>query len=282
MTYWSCGLMALAILICSTSAEAHGRAGNRLFPATLAVEDPAVADELTLPTITSLKQDDNRYETEYEGEFSKRITDKFGISIEKGYKRHADEDGFDNWGLGAKYQAYTDAESETIVSVGLGWEVGETGTTGIGENRSSLEPQLFIGKGFGDLPDWAEWAKPFALTGALGYDIPLNSEDDEVLKYGFTIQYSIPYLQQRVKDIGLGAPFSNVIPVVEFAYEKPTSGTGQTTGTVNPGLIWSGEYTQFGLEAVIPTNDASGRGTGIRGQVHFYLDDLVPVLFKHR
>ena len=32
-------------------AEAHGFAGKRFFPATLATEDPFVADELSLPTI---------------------------------------------------------------------------------------------------------------------------------------------------------------------------------------------------------------------------------------
>jgi hypothetical protein len=33
---------------------------------------------------------------------------------------------------------------------------------------------------------------------------------------------------------------------------------------------------QFGLEAVIPVNRESGRGVGVIGQVHFYLDDIFP------
>jgi len=35
--------------------SAHGFAGKRFFPASLAVEDPFVADELALPTISSRK-----------------------------------------------------------------------------------------------------------------------------------------------------------------------------------------------------------------------------------
>jgi hypothetical protein len=34
------------------TAEAHGIAGNRLFPGTSAFDDPAVADELTIEAIT--------------------------------------------------------------------------------------------------------------------------------------------------------------------------------------------------------------------------------------
>jgi hypothetical protein len=38
-----------ASLLLSTPVLAHGVAGDRFFPATLAVDDPAVADELSLP-----------------------------------------------------------------------------------------------------------------------------------------------------------------------------------------------------------------------------------------
>jgi hypothetical protein len=33
---------------------------------------------------------------------------------------------------------------------------------------------------------------------------------------------------------------------------------------------------QFGLEAVIPLNHASGHGVGVLAQLHFFLDDLFP------
>ena len=48
------------------------------------------------------------------------------------------------------------------------------------------------------------------------------------------------------------------------------------TGTINPGVIWSSKYAQFGVEAVVPINERTGRSVGVIGQLHFYLDDLFP------
>ena len=83
-----------------------------------------------------------------------------------------------------------------------------------------------------------------------------------------------------MKDIGLPAPFNRMIPVVEFPMETPLNRGGTiTTGTINPGVIWSGKYFQIGVEAVIPINRQSGNNVGVLAQVHFYLDDLLPKLF---
>ncbi|HUN48612.1 MAG TPA: hypothetical protein VMU85_18930, partial [Stellaceae bacterium] len=45
-------LGAAALLHTSGPAEAHGFAGDRFFPATLQTDDPFVADEASLPTLT--------------------------------------------------------------------------------------------------------------------------------------------------------------------------------------------------------------------------------------
>ena len=99
-----------------------------------------------------------------------------------------------------------------------------------------------------------------------------------VLQYGFALEYSLIYLQEQVKDVGLSAPFDRLIPLVEFSFETPLNRgqSGQTTGTINPGVIWSSKYVQFGVEAVVPINERTGESVGVIGQVHFYLDDLFP------
>ena len=51
---------------------------------------------------------------------------------------------------------------------------------------------------------------------------------------------------------------------------------GQTTGTVNPGLIWFGKYIQLGVEATVPINSRTGKNVGVLGLVHFFIDDLFP------
>ena len=53
-------------------------------------------------------------------------------------------------------------------------------------------------------------------------------------------------------------------------------GGGGTTGTINPGLLWSGQYTQLGIEAIVPVNRASGSNVGVLMQLHFYIDDIFP------
>jgi hypothetical protein len=73
-----------------------------------------------------------------------------------------------------------------------------------------------------------------------------------------------------------------MIPIVEFAMQTPLEGklSGRTTGTINPGIIWFGRYVQIGLEAQIPVNERSGKNIGVLGQIHFFLDDIAPTVFR--
>src|ERR1022692_1224021 len=52
-------VLTVAVAVASTAvtdtAYAHGFAGKRFFPATLTTDDPFVAYELSLPTISSIK-----------------------------------------------------------------------------------------------------------------------------------------------------------------------------------------------------------------------------------
>src|SRR4029077_1945884 len=135
------------------------------------------------------------------------------------------------------------------------------------ESFSTLTPAVFFGRGLGDLPDDMKFLRPLAVTGLIGVGIPTRSGtttisdegDVEVerhphtLEWGFSIQYSLPYLQSFVQDVGLHAPFNRMIPVIEFAMSTALDrGASGTTGTVNPGIIWAGQNIQLALEAVIP------------------------------
>jgi len=81
-----------------------------------------------------------------------------------------------------------------------------------------------------------------------------------------------------VKDVGLGRPWNRLIAIVEFPMWTPLNrgARGETTGTVNPGILWAGKSIQLGVEAVIPVNRRTGDHVGVLGQVHFYLDDIFP------
>jgi hypothetical protein len=296
--------LILALAVCAgvpASVLAHGFAGQRFFPATLATDDPFVADELSLPTLARRNlgaSDDGPAVRQSSAsiDIAKRITPRFGVELGASYLRLKSDAGtvrgFDNLSAGAKYQFHVDEARESIASVGVDWDIGGTGARRVGaESFSTVTPALFIGKGFGGLPEGARFLRPLALTGSLGVAMPTHkstSTQDEdgnasveghpdALKVGLAVEYSLPYLQSFVKDVGLPEPFSRMIPVVELDLEKPFDrGGGSWTGTVNPGILWVGRYVQVGLEAVIPVNAATGGGKGVLLQLHFFLDDLFP------
>jgi hypothetical protein len=259
---------ALTFLI-APQASAHGFAGNRFFPGTIAVEDPAVADELALPTLSS--QDG---ETEYEIEWGKRITPTFGISFGGAYVDGQGAQGWSNLVTGLKYQFLTDTESETILAAGLEVEWGGTGDHSVAEDTTTVVPTFYFGHGFGRAR--AEWARPFAVTGSLGYAMATNHQDEtpDVVEAGLTLQYSLPYLSTHVRDHGWPDWVNQLTPLVEVAVERPTSGDEGLTGTVNPGILWTGRHIQLGAEAMIPINDESGDDVGFRLQLHVFVDDL--------
>jgi hypothetical protein len=54
-----------------------------------------------------------------------------------------------------------------LVSAGLAWGIGRSGAVGVAANGpDTIQPGLFFGKGFGDLPNSLAWLRPFAVTGA--------------------------------------------------------------------------------------------------------------------
>ena len=82
------------------------------------------------------------------------------------------------------------------------------------------------------------------------------------------------------RSLGLPDVINHLIPIVEGSFQTPVSNTGSlgavTTGTINPGVIWVGDYFQVALEAMVPINRASGTGVGGIVQLHLYLDDIFP------
>ena len=283
-------------------ASAHCIVGNRFFPATLTVDDPCVNDELSIPTIAAFKNGDepSADELDISGEYSKTITENFGISLGEtwvhldipGGGTHA---GFDNLATAFKYQFVKDASGELAMSASLDVDWGGTGSRSIGaDSFTTLTPNLFVGKGFGFLPDSMKFFKPLAVTAQVGYSIPTESSTTEFdvatglltttpnprfLNWGGSLQYSLPYLKSSVQDLGLPAFLNRMVPLVEWNLATQVSnfdGGERTTGTINPGVIYVADKYQLGVEAIVPVNRASGDGVGVIGQLHLYLDDIFP------
>jgi hypothetical protein len=291
--------LALALLFGSlplSAAFAHCFVGARFFPATLAIDDPCVADELSLPTVTWSKTADVPPATEWDvsAEVSKRITEDLGISIGDTWSQIHQPGGFTLAGFSnlettLQYQLLKDSPHELAMLLGLIVDWGGTGATnaGLATGYSLLTPTYYFGKGLGDLPDDAGWLRAFAVTGQIGYQFPTRSYDlvqntfiPQVLVYGGSLQYSMPYLKSEIQDLQLPDFINHLIPIVEAQFATPVANnfgnSSATTGTINPGAIWVGSYFQVGLEAVIPVNRDSGTGVGVLGQMHLYLDDMFP------
>ena len=125
------------------------------------------------------------------------------------------------------------------------------------------------------------------MTGQIGYQFPTTSYEvatatyiPQVLTYGGSVQFSMPYLKSEIVDLQLPDFINHLIPIVEAQLSTPVANnfgnSPVTTGTINPGAIWVGSYFQVGLEATVPVNRASGTGVGFLGQLHLYLDDMFP------
>ena len=85
-----------------------------------------------------------------------------------------------------------------------------------------------------------------------------------------------------MRDIGLTEPFKNMIPLVEFSNTSPENRDGgETTGTINPGILYESKYFQIGAEAIIPVNSATGHNVGAVVQLEIFIDDIWPKIFGH-
>jgi hypothetical protein len=274
-------------------ADAHAVAGNRVFPVTLQIDDPGVGDEASVPAFNYVQADGSPTTNQYgfNFEYDKTITQNLGIGINWGWninqvKGGKTAGGFQNLAITGKYQTYVNGPHEFIMSIGVQREFGGTGNTNQGADRfGSTEPTIYFGKGLGDLPIGN--LRPLAITGEFGYniqDVTLNSTGtnqggENSVDAGITIQYSMPYLQSQVKDYGLPDFFNHLVPVVELTSNIPTGGVmlpSPTTFYISPGVIYTADEWEAGIEAVFPGNASSGAHVGVVALFHLFFDDMFP------
>ena len=285
------GAASLIAILWMSPAFAHAVCGDRIFPATLGIDDPGVGDELALPTITAQPlNSSNQQEFDASFSYTKTIFPGFGLSIGDGpswVTSNSQAEGGYGWGnisTEAKYNFLCLAEHEFMASAGVSVDWANTNINGMGNSYNTYTPVLDIGKGFGDLPTSLNVFRPLAITAEISEDIPGQyvtggAQNPVMLNWGFTIQYSLPYLNSHVSAIDNGF-LKHLIPITEFTFSKPVAnflpGSNVTTGTIQPGAIYMADTWQFALEAIVPINAASGHNIGIVGELHFFFDDIFP------
>lgn len=269
----------LLAVVAHAPVDAHVICGNRVFPATLTMDDPGVGDELSLPTFSLMPtpQGENNV---YAYEWDKTITQHLGIAINGDYisQPNAHLSGWDNTAITIKDELPCIESGEIAWSIGVvrllpGTGASQLRNAGAIGTVGSTAPTFYIGKGFGASP--TSWVRPFAITGEFSRAI----SDNPVLSpgswsYAASLQYSMPYMQQHIKALKLPQWITRLTPIVEVAMNSPDG--GRPTGTIAPGILYSAQSWQLGVEAILPANGMTRQlqGTGVLLQFHLFLDDL--------
>jgi hypothetical protein len=191
--------------------------------------------------------------------------------------------GFNNLELLPKVAFLTMPEHELRLSLGAKF-VLPTGSPSIGEqNHTQLGPELLWAKGFGDLPNQGllKYLRPFAFQGDVGYTPALGGRTWHELFADNVIEYSLPYLSNNVRDIGLPWPLRNMYPYVEFNYDQLIAGpAGQTFPEVlvTPGLAFMNYYLELSIATQIALNKGAVPDNHARVilLLDLFIDDIFP------
>jgi hypothetical protein len=227
----------------------------------------------------------NTRRTDAIGFFGKTLTEDFGIRFRDVYTRldplgRSSRYGWQTLTANAQYLAVLDGPHEFLFSVGVDRQFGGTGAARVQRagfrDVGATAPSIYFGKGLGDLD--IGYLRPLAIAGTFGYLIADKSPRPDVATAGFAIEYSIPYLESKVRALNLPGLIRGLTPITELFLTTPA---GQNHGTANtaliaPGLTYAGEGWQFGIEAMIPMTRATGKGLGVTAQFHVWLDYFFP------
>src|SRR6195256_1203996 len=315
-TAWRTTAVPGFLLLLATGPEVSaGYVGDRFFPSTLATTVPTPADFYNPPYFVKLPDTATTHEIDIPTTYSRLVTKDWSVFFTETFRildvaNKGRLSGFDNLVIGTQYQLYTNPEHQFVFTVGGTAAIGGTGSPGIASSFSTLTPTVYIGKGFGDLPDSLAWLRPLTVSGTVAVAVPTASTslgtidslradagaftslmtvpsgattlsetiNPKILQLGFALEYSLVTNQYTgANRTGTRYP-EGWVPLVEFTTSTPLNGplAGRTTGTVNPGVIWVSRYLQVGVEAIIPIDAHSGRDLGVRAQAHLYLPAIFP------
>ena len=317
-TAWRTAIPGFLLLLATCSEGSAAYVGDRFFPSTLATTVPTPADFYNPPYFVKLPDTATTREFDIPTTYSRLVTKDWSVFFTETFRIIEDANrgtrsGFDNLVIGTQYQLYTNPEHQFVVTVGGTAAIGGTGAPGIASSFSTLTPTVYIGKGFGDLPDSVAWLRPLTISATAAVAVPTESStltslgtiniprtdtgaftsltplptgpttlaeaiNPKILQLGFALEYSLVTNQYTGPNRTGTRYLEGWVPLVEFTTATPLNGplAGRTTGTVNPGVIWVNRYLQVAAEAIIPMDAHSGRDLGVRAQAHLYLPAIFP------
>lgn len=191
--------------------------------------------------------------------------------------------GFDDLELLPKWAFLTIPEHEFRLSLGPKF-ILPTGNPSVEtQNHTQLGPEFLWAKGWGDLPNhgWLKYLRPFGFQGDVGYLPALGGATWHEMFADNVIEYSLPYLSNNVKDLGLPWPLRNLYLYTEFNYDQLITGPpGQTFPhiLITPGIAFMNYYVELSVATQCALNRAAVRDNhaAVIGLLDIFIDDVFP------
>ena len=271
-----CALVLILAVAVPTAAFAHGVVGDYVFLEPLIAEDPTPANEFDIAQPSWNKTSDGHnfslgYSLEkvlYQDEdFVPRLS--VGLSNAWHYqwpKNAPDQHGFEDLEMFAKWAFLVSPKHEFLLSAAALLQV-PTGTPGVEEqSHTSLGPLFLWEKGMGDLPNWTalKYLRPFGFQGDVGYLPALGGHTSRLMFADQVVEYSLPYLSNSVRDIGLKPPFRNLYFFTEFNYSQLITGPSRMTFpsiVATPGIAYVGYHFELSVGTQLALNQAAVANT---------------------
>ncbi len=286
-------IAVIAVELTVTKAWAHGVVGDYVFVEPLVAEDPSPANELDIVQPQWMRTSDGK--TLSIGTSVEKILgkdrDQFPVlSAGVGTTWHSvqpndgpDVSGFDDLEMFAKYAFVVVPEHEFLMSFAGVLQL-PTGNPDVQEqNHTSLGPELLWEKGLGDLANYPvlKYLRPLGFQSDIGYLPALGGHTSHLLFADLVTEYSLMYLSNSVRDIGLKWPLRNLYLFNEINYGQLIAGpSGQTLPhlVATPGIAYVGYRIELSVGTQLALNQASVADThaAVLGLLDIFYDSLFP------
>ena len=274
---------AACALLLPAVAAAYTAVGDRLFPATVLL--PQAAPAMRVYVTPSTRPVLGRQPHQFDRLLSRRLlTERLGIGIQNGYNwiGRTDASTLVGWqNLSGLCQIRGDPGSAARVPVlHRHRRTNSAAPARVGSARRatarhccrqrSLPKALAICRSIISARSRSRALPPISSR-------PGAPRPDNFLG-GLALEYSIPYLQSKVRAFDLPDLVRGLTPLVETLVVTPTRNRGGATTAVivAPGMAYIGEGWQFAIEARVPANRAAGSGAGVLAQFNLQLDYFFP------
>jgi hypothetical protein len=289
-----CTSIALFLLV-DSPVFAHGVVGDYVFLEPIVTQDPTPANELDILQPSWVKSSDaDSYSVGFSLEkilwSDDQDTPRVSVGASSSWLHvsrfdEGSKEGFGDLTLFAKYAVYYSLAHEFMVTLGAQLEIPAGDTSVEGQSHTSLGPELLWEKGFGDLPNrfFTKYIRPFGIQSDFGYVPALGGHTSHHMFADAVIEYSIPYLSNNVKDIGLPELLRNLFLFNEINYDQLITGpSSETFPTLiaTPGVAYVSYHFELALATQFALNNASrpGNHAAVLGLLDIFYDSIFPKL----